>query len=475
MSESIAHSLPIGGAQGSQSPKGAPKQYEIGTLRYTLAGLFGVFAWLLWGDFCFVIFESIVPRFVPLFMNELGASNTLIGVVTATVPGVVNLVFLPAISMGSDRYRSSWGRRIPFLLWATPCTAVAIFLIGYTPELGTWLHAKVLSSLWAITPTQVILFALCVFAVMYHFFNMVINSMYYCLFQEVVPAEVLSRFLAMARVVGTLGSFLFSRYLMGYVMSHRKVIFTACSLLCVVSFLLMCWRVREGEHPPPPPKRGRGIWFAVRDYLRVFVRIPLYRNYYVLQFVGGFMSGTGAFALLFAQNTLGLSLDEIGKVQGWTYVVQAMIYLPAGYLCDRFNPLRVCLVTVLFNAVVALASYFYIRGGSSYLVFSIVAQIPMVFWITGMGTVGMVLLHRENYGQLFSNGVILMMIGATLGGYAAGVLLDVFKDYYIIFLWGCGFWMLLMVPLVLLYRSWRRHGGPHHYEAPAISECPEPS
>jgi tellurite resistance protein TehA-like permease len=94
----------------------------------------------------------------------------------------------------------------------------------------------------------------------------------------------------------------------------------------------------------------------------------------------------------------------------------------------------------------------------------------MVFWITGVGTVGMVLLHKENYGQLFSNGVLMMMVGATLGGTAAGWMLDICRNYTVIFLWGFGFWALLAVPLILVYRLWKRHGGPRHYVAPSINE-----
>lgn len=35
------------------APTSKDKVFRVGTLTYTKAGLFSLFAWLLWGDFCF--------------------------------------------------------------------------------------------------------------------------------------------------------------------------------------------------------------------------------------------------------------------------------------------------------------------------------------------------------------------------------------------------------------------------------------
>ena len=37
------------------------KLFRAGTLTYTKAALFSLFAWLLWGDFCFVLMEAAAP------------------------------------------------------------------------------------------------------------------------------------------------------------------------------------------------------------------------------------------------------------------------------------------------------------------------------------------------------------------------------------------------------------------------------
>ena len=41
--------------------------------------LLSVFFWMLWGDLCVNIMETIIPRLVPLKLERLGAGATIIG------------------------------------------------------------------------------------------------------------------------------------------------------------------------------------------------------------------------------------------------------------------------------------------------------------------------------------------------------------------------------------------------------------
>ena len=85
-------------APPSVAPEGkSPKLYRTGTLSYTVRGLAVLFLWLLWGDFAFTFFESIFGRFIPLYLKDLHASNALIGVMTGSIAGAVNILFLPNI------------------------------------------------------------------------------------------------------------------------------------------------------------------------------------------------------------------------------------------------------------------------------------------------------------------------------------------------------------------------------------------
>ena len=60
---------------------GKSKTYHCGTLTYTKAGLFAIFAWLLWGDFCITLMEAVVPSVLPLKLKSLGCSNWMLGLI----------------------------------------------------------------------------------------------------------------------------------------------------------------------------------------------------------------------------------------------------------------------------------------------------------------------------------------------------------------------------------------------------------
>jgi len=211
------------------------KIYQVGTLKYSIRGLAILFAWLLWGDFAFTFFENIFGRFIPLYLKDLQASNTLIGVMTGSIAGAVNLLFLPGISRWSDEYRSRWGRRIPFLAVVTPITVVSVILVGFAPEIGAWVHSRVTIHIApAVSLTAVILTLLCGLVVAFHYFNMVLCNGFTWLVRDVVPYEVMARFLSWFRIIGTVSSVAFSWYVFPYIISHRKEICVGVGLETMV-------------------------------------------------------------------------------------------------------------------------------------------------------------------------------------------------------------------------------------------------
>jgi len=66
-----------------------PKTYRVGTLVYTLRGVSMLFVWLLWGDFASAFFSSVFGNFLPLYLKDLQASNTLIGVMMGSIGGII--------------------------------------------------------------------------------------------------------------------------------------------------------------------------------------------------------------------------------------------------------------------------------------------------------------------------------------------------------------------------------------------------
>ena len=105
----------------TRSPEG--QSWKAGTLTYTFSGLLALFFWLLLGDFAWTLRDRSAMPTAQWYLQHLGVSNQLFGLLLSSLPAFIGLFLGPLISVKSDRHRGKWGRRIPFLL-VTTLTAV---------------------------------------------------------------------------------------------------------------------------------------------------------------------------------------------------------------------------------------------------------------------------------------------------------------------------------------------------------------
>lgn len=450
-------------------PAGRRKTYRVGTLQYTLRGLIVLFAWLLWGDFCFVLFEGIFGRFMPLYLKQLQASDMWISVLTGSTAGLMNLLFLPHISMWSDRHRSRRGRRVPFLFWATPATVGALCLIGFSPEIGAWICAHIPLPA-VVTKVTVILLILSVFVVAFHFFNMVLWNMFSCFLRDVVPTEVMPWCLSGFRVVGTVGGLLFNWLIFPHVLINRQAVCVGVGLLYLVAFMAMCWRVKEGEYPPAAEKPRGNVLQTYGGYFKTCLSLPIYRNYFIM-YVTLCMGGLAGnqFGILFQQRTLGLSLTEIGNIGNWCIGMSLIALLSAGYLCRKFSPFRVYPVTMVCGMTLSLLSYFFVHDKATLLAFSLVGTVPGAIGGIASGTINVMIFPKDKYGQ-FASGMNVFSYGCiTVCSFLVGHVMDVSgHNYRLIYLLGTAGGIVALVPLTLFYRGLKQHGGIAAFTPPVV-------
>ncbi len=456
-------------AEAGETP---PKVFQTGSLRYTWQTLSILFVWLLWGDFAFTFFENIFGRFIPLYLKDLHSSNSLIGIMTGSIAGAVNVCFMPNISQWSDRTRSRWGRRIPFLYVATPLTVVSLIAVGFAPEIAGWIHRGLLIHLApAVSETGFILTLLCAVIVSYHFFNMVLVNAYTWLQRDVVPQEVMGRFLSWIRIVSTLGNFLFLWYVFPHLKAHREGVFLGIGLFYLIAFLLMCLNVKEGEYPPPPSKEETpGMLKSFLLYFRECLCLPIYRNFFIAWvLVIGATSCAQPFSILFAREGLGLDMDSMGKIFAWGSAVSALVYLPMGWICDRLTPLRLALGSLGALMAFSLLACLSIHSRQGFLIYTLAWTLPMVAWSLGASAATMTLFPPAKFGQFSAGLNVFGCGGIILGNYLMGKLIDlVHSDYRITFVWSTVLFALAIYPFSLVYRDWQRHGRPHRYVPPPI-------
>lgn len=456
------------------------KIYRVGTLTYTAAALRVVFFWMLLGDFCLQLMESVVSV-IPLQLRWTGANDFIIALITATGPAIIGFVCSPIVGVQSDRYRGKLGRRRPFLLFFTPLVVLSLTGLGVSKPLSALLYAAVPWASFGISEPGLQRALICFFASSFFIFNVYIIGCYNFLFRDVIPEAKMGTFYGFYRAIGAAGGFTFNRWMLGQAEGHTAAVFIGSALLYAVGFFLLIWKVKEGEYPPPAIGPKKGPFHEIRIYARECFCNTFYWKMYgvAVVFWAGFVP-LMTYIVFFATSakqpgyaaTLGLTLDEYGKLRGWTQVAQFPFFLLAGLLCDKFHPLRVVLCGSLFTCLGCLAGFFFIQGGTGLLIWLSIISIGMAVFLAAWPTALARLLPADKFGQFSGALGLVFQSGLILIPLLAGWLLGIFKDYRLLFLWTSFFNLLGFFCATSLFLHWKRLGGDKNYSPPVYEQGP---
>ena len=98
-----------------------------GTLKYTIKTLIFASIWLMIGGMTLALCAWLPSRLLPIQLLDIGATDAQKSFILSIIGGVLNVIVCPIVGYKSDRYRSKWGRRIPFILMSLPFFALALF------------------------------------------------------------------------------------------------------------------------------------------------------------------------------------------------------------------------------------------------------------------------------------------------------------------------------------------------------------
>jgi nitrate/nitrite transporter NarK len=181
-------------------------------------------------------------------------------------------------------------------------------------------------------------------------------------------------------------------------------------------------------------------------------------------------------------------MQEIGDYKSWPPFIALFLHFPAGWLADRFHPLRVYTVATAWAMLGTFAQcvwifrdfghdgnliMLYVVGLSTLPFLSVAeaAELPMY----------MRLLPKDRYGQFASaNGMIRALARiffSVLMGMFIGAMAPWFGErrYTWVAGWQLFFQAVGVVFLVMLYRQWKQHGGNTNYIPPGTEAGPPPS
>lgn len=458
------------------------KTYYCGTLTYTKMGLFVLFAWILWGDFCFTMMETVVPSILPLKLKGLGCSNWLMGLILTAAPGILNMTVCPYVSFKSDRYRSRWGRRIPFIIWTMPFLCGSLVLLGLGDDLCGVLQRNS-EFLRSFAPATITIAFIAVFLIMFQFFNMFVSSVFCYLFNDVVPAQFLARFMGLFRIVGTGAGALYNFFIFKYAESHMREIFIGAALLYFIGFGLACLMIKEGEYPLPEGENensNKGL-----NGIITFFRESFSHKFYWFRFLatafGAAAYAIGTFAIFFNRE-MGLSLDQIGKINAINSIaMMAAMYFMAIFV-DRWHPLRITVYGTVFGVLGSFMSmvWIFVTLPGNYFFWLNLGNVLIGTFLSALvGVAGlpteMRIFPRSRFGQFCSAQAMLRATFTVIFGMLSGFFIDLVRNlcnnsdyaYRFIYLWVTVFSVISAIFLVKVYIEWHRMGGDKDFHPPA--------
>jgi len=474
----VDHPPPISDATGT----GPNKVYHAGTLTYTKPALVMLFFWLLWGDFCYFLMEAVTPSIMPLKFKALEAPNWIVGLVLVTIPMSMGWVLNPVISFKSDRCRSRWGRRIPFILFSIPFLVVSLVGLGFGEEIATLLHPLLGPLVARWSPNTMAIVIIAILMVVFSFFNTFVNAVYWYLFNDVVPEHLLARFMSWFRLVSLGTGGMYSVFVFQYAGTHATWIFVGAALIYFFGFGLMCLNVKEGTYPPPPENTDgdTGAISAVKTYGKEC----MFHRLYWFQFIGsmcGACGGSIGLYGLYNSLALGLSLKEIGTLGGIVLGATAVLIPVSGWLADRYHPVRVVLTGSLLGFVLCptgLIWMFWFPSPTVVFWYCATTGVLLTAPINALNGVGdppllMRLFPRSRYGQFCSCNNLWRSTGSAVGAPLAGAYLDFITrhhgticPYFFMPFWSMAFGAPAVVCTYNLYRTWKNLGGDESYVSP---------
>jgi MFS family permease len=397
------------------------------------------------------------------------ASNKTYSFIGTTIPQIIGLILVPIISYRSDRFRSRWGRRIPFLLVSVPIVTTALVGVAFCPEIAAQLDGMLGTSSPGFNSCALIIFG--ILWAMFTIGGSIGGAVRGGLTNDVVPRPVLGRFAGMVRVLSLICGIIFNWFLFGLIKAHFRWIFLALAAVAALTMIIMCLKVKEGDYPPPPEVAGEGglskLFNSTKTYLVECFRNPYYRWVFMALALAGLSLGPVNGYILRYSEQMKLDTGIYGKIKATNHFCGMLFALPIGILADRFHPLRMTIVTLSLYALTLLMGSIFIQGPKTFAVAAFGHLFVSGLYISASGALGQMLLPRLKFAQFASAAGVITAIGTIVISYALAIFLDrPGINYRLTFIVGFAMTVVAVVVLLIVYRKFMALGGPKGYVAP---------
>ena len=390
------------------------------------------------GFFASTIAWSVYNAYVPQILEGFITSTALIGLVM-TIDNVFGVIFQPLFGSLSDKTRTRFGRRMPYILIGLPICVAAFTLVPY------------MSSLWSL------MLVLIIFTFVMSAWRTPVVS----LMPDITPGPLRSQANGIVNFMGGVGS-LFA-FLAGGILFNMWLArtgngfpapFIMSAAMMVLALVVMALFVREPKNAYEPAEESPKSDIKLSD-VKKLNRDE--KKSLLLILFGIFFWFTGynaveTFFTLYATNTLDMTPGDASMTLSIFSLTFLAFAIPAGFIGAKTGRRKAILIglaglTVLFFPMIFIANAWLTRAclflAGFFWAFVNINSLPMIVRLSGDAKIGTFI--GIYYFFSFSSQIISPVL--------FGFIRDVVGHYKVLFLYACIAFVLAILSLFFV-----RHG-----------------
>jgi len=384
---------------------------------------------LSFGFFASSIAWSVYNSFVPQILAGFIKSTTLIGFIM-TIDNIFGVIFQPLFGNLSDKTRTRFGRRMPYIFVGLPVCAVAFTLI---PHMGS------LCSLMAVI-------------IVFTFVMSAWRSPVVALMPDITPGPLRSQANGIVNLLGGVGSLI--AFFAGGILFRAggfPLPFLMSAVMMLLALAVLALFVREPKqayaHDPEEKSKKADIKQLSKDEKKSLLLI-LFGVFF--WFTG--YNAVETFFTLYATNTLGMDAGGASMTLSIFSLTFLAFAVPAGYIAVKTGRRKGILIglaglIILFVPLIFLANAWVARAclflGGFFWAMVNINSLPMVVQLSGEEKVGAFVGYY--YFFSFSSQIVSPIL--------FGFIRDMVGHYKVLFLYACIAFLLAAFSLLFV-----RHG-----------------
>jgi len=389
---------------------------------------------------------TIYNTFVPVFLigNEhisgLIKSSTVLGVIM-TIDNLFGIIFQPFFGTLSDKTKTRFGRRMPFIIVGLPLAALFFSIIPFYNEIG------------ALFPFDIRLPVMMISVIGMNFFMSVYRAPATALMPDATPTELRSRANGIITAMGGLGTIIaFS--LGGRLFNiNYRLPFIVGGAIMVIALIILFIFYKEPEEPysadeeDDSEKADIGFLFGKNGQPSAISRTPslLYMLFTVFFWYCGFEC-INAFFTLYCQEKFNILPGDATIMLAPMAVIFMICALPAGYVGGKIGRKK---SMIIGNAVVICA----------FLIIFTLKEHTLLPVLLGIGGIGWSLLTTNAYPAvaemapkghtgLYTGYYYVFTFAASIASpILYGLIVDILKSQVYLFIFGGIMFLLGLISL----------------------------